>query len=117
MVNASKGVDVNGETTKIRLIWMVSPHSKGGGGLMVNKKLETLQKQREQIQARIAEVEAKLKSKSRKEDTRLKILVGAAFLNDVEHHPETRAGVLAVLERGITIDRDREFLKTKGWLP
>ena len=83
---------------------------------MVNNKLETLEKQRARIQARITEEEAKLKAKTRKEDTRLKILVGAAFLNDVEHHPETRAGVLAVLERGITIDRDREFLKTKGWL-
>jgi hypothetical protein len=62
---------------------------------MVNNKLETLEKQRARIQARIAEEEAKLKSKTRKEDTRLKILV----------------------ERGITIDRDREFLKTKGWLP
>jgi hypothetical protein len=79
-------------------------------------KLEALQKQRDEIQAKIAEVEAKLKSKTRKEETRLKILVGAAFLNDVEHHPETRAAVLAVLERGISIDRDREFLKTKGWL-
>jgi hypothetical protein len=83
---------------------------------VVNNKLETLQKQRERLQARIAEEEGKLKSKTRKEDTRLKILVGAAFLNDVEHHPETRASVLAVLERGITIDRDREFLKAKGWL-
>jgi len=81
---------------------------------MVNNKLETLEKQRARIQARIAEEEAKLKSKTRKEDTRLKILVGAAFLNDVEHHPETRAGVLAVLERGITIDRDREFPQDKG---
>jgi len=84
---------------------------------MVNNKLELLEKQRERIQARIAEEEAKLKSKTRKEDTRLKILVGAAFINDAEHHPETRASVSAVLERGITIDRDREFLKAKGWLP
>jgi hypothetical protein len=85
--------------------------------IMVNDKLEALQKKREQIQARIAEEEAKLKSNTRKEDTRLKILLGAAFLNDVEHHPETRAAILAILERGITIDRDREFLKAKGWLP
>jgi len=85
-------------------------------GVAVNK-LEALQKKKEQIQARITEEEAKLKAKTRKEDTRLKILVGAAFLNDIEHHPETRATVLAVLERGITIDRDREFLKTKGLLP
>jgi len=82
---------------------------------MVNK-LEALQKHREQIQARIVEEEAKLKAKIRKDDTRLKILVGAAFLNDVEVHPETRAAVLAVLERGITIERDREFIKAKGWL-
>jgi hypothetical protein len=89
---------------------------KAGAIMPNNNKLEILEKQRARIQARIAEEETRLKSKTRKEDTRLKILFGAAFLNDVEQHPETRAAILEVLERGITIDRDREFLKAKGWL-
>ena len=59
---------------------------------MVNNKLETLQKQRERLRARIAEEEGKLKSKTRKEDTRLKILVGAAFLNDART-PSGNTGV------------------------
>lgn len=84
--------------------------------MTANAKLEALRKKREQIAAQIAAVEAAEKKKARKEDTRLKVLVGAATLADVELHPETRAGVQAVLQRAITAPRDREFLKTKGWL-
>ena len=79
-------------------------------------KLEALRKKREQIAARIAAEEATLNAKARKEDTRLKVLVGAAILADVALHPETRAGVEAILQRAIKAPRDREFLKTKGWL-
>lgn len=81
-----------------------------------NDKLEALRKRKEQLQAQIAAQEAKEKAKARKEDTRLKVIVGAAILADVNLHPETRAGVAAVLERAITAQRDREFLKSKGWL-
>ena len=80
-----------------------------------NAKLDALRKKREQIAAQIAAVEAAEKKKARKEDTRLKVLVGAAILADMELHPETRAGVEAVLKRAITAPRDREFLKGKGW--
>ena len=69
-----------------------------------------------QLAAQIAQAERTHKAKSRKEDTRLKVLVGAAILADVALHPETRAGVQAVLQRGITAPRDREFLTAKGWL-
>lgn len=81
-----------------------------------NGKLEALRKRKEQLQAQIAEQEAKEKAKARKEDTRLKVIVGAAILADVNLHPETRAGVVAVLEKAITAPRDREFLQSKGWL-
>jgi len=84
--------------------------------MMPNSKLEILRSRQKEIAARIAEVEATEKAKSRKEDTRLKILVGAAFIADTDIHPETRAGVLAVLRRAIKAPRDAEFLKSKGWL-
>lgn len=79
-------------------------------------KLEALRKREANIKAQIAQLEASRKSRLRKEDTRLKVLVGAAILADVELHPETRAGVEAVLKRAISAPRDRDFLKAKGWL-
>lgn len=91
------------------------------GGRMVAEskpktKLETLKEQQARIAARIAEIEARGKAKSRKEDTRLKVLVGAACLADAAIHDETKTTVRAVLERAITAPRDREFLQAKGWL-
>jgi septal ring factor EnvC (AmiA/AmiB activator) len=79
-------------------------------------KLETLRQRADKLKAQIAQLEAAESARKRKEDTRLKVLVGAATLADVELHPETRAGVEAVLKRGIVAPRDREFLKAKGWL-
>jgi large subunit ribosomal protein L7/L12 len=79
-------------------------------------KLEALRKREAEIKARIAEAEAKEKAQSRKEDTRVKVLVGAAFLADIDKNPETRALVLSVVERAIVNPKDREFLKSKGWL-
>jgi hypothetical protein len=79
-------------------------------------KLEALRKKQAQLEAQIAEAERVEKAKARKEDTRLKVLIGAAFLADVGIHPETRAGVQAVLDRAITAGRDRDFLVEKGWL-
>ena len=84
--------------------------------MATNTKLEALRKKREQIAAQIAEVEAKEKARLRKEDTRLKVLIGAAIIADVSLYPETRAGVQSVLKRAITANRDAEFLKGKGWL-
>ena len=81
-----------------------------------SSKLEALRKRQERINAQIAAEEAREKAQARKDDTRLKVLVGAAFLADAAVHEETRAGVRAVLEKGITAPRDREFLKAKGWL-
>jgi len=79
-------------------------------------KLEALRKREAEIKARIAEAEAKEKAQSRKEDTRVKVLVGAAFLADIEKNPETRSLVLSVVDRAIVNPKDREFLKSKGWL-
>jgi len=79
-------------------------------------KLEQLRKKEALLKAQIAAAESAMSAKARKEDTRLKVLIGAAYLNDVEVHPETRTGVKAVLQRGITAERDQNFLKEKGWL-
>jgi large subunit ribosomal protein L7/L12 len=79
-------------------------------------KLDALRKRQEEIRAKIAEEESKRRKREEKEDTRLKLLVGSAVLADIEKTPETKAALLAVVERGITAPKDREFLKSKGWL-
>jgi hypothetical protein len=84
--------------------------------MATNAKKETLLKQAEKIKARLAELEAKETAQKRKEDTRLKVLVGAAFLADKEKNPETEATIRAVVQRGIVNQKDRDFLKSQGWL-
>jgi hypothetical protein len=84
-----------------------------GGG---NGKLDELRSKAEKLKAQIAELEAKETVKKRKDETRLKVLVGSAFLADIKHNPATREAVAAVLERGIVAPKDREFLKAQGWL-
>ena len=84
--------------------------------MATNEKKETLLKQAEKIKARLAEIEAKEAAEKRKNDTRLKVLVGAAFLADKDKNPETEATIRAVVERGIVNPKDRAFLKSQGWL-
>src|ERR1039457_3459973 len=89
---------------------------KVGKMATTNGKLEALRKRASEIQAQIEKVEAKEKGKKRKEENRVKILVGVGIIADTLKNPETRAGVVSVLDRAITAPKDREFLKTKGWL-
>jgi septal ring factor EnvC (AmiA/AmiB activator) len=81
-----------------------------------NQRLQTLKQRAEALQQQIARIEAADKAKARKEDTRLKVIVGAAVIANSELHPETRGAVVEVLRKAVTAPRDREFLKSKGWL-
>jgi len=74
-----------------------------------------LLERRRKIDERLAEIARRKNGTARKNDTRVKILLGAATMNDVEVHPETRAGEIAKLHRAITKERDIEFLKNQGW--
>jgi hypothetical protein len=85
-------------------------------GDVVNGDLKAkLLKQREQLTARIAAIESRDKEKSRKLDTRHKIILGACVLADAEHHPDIRPFVEEILRRTATRDRDRELLRSMGW--
>jgi hypothetical protein len=79
-------------------------------------KLDALRRKQDAIRAKIAKLEAREKAAAQKADTRLKVIVGAAILSSVKLNPETRAGVVAVLEKTVAARRDREFLKGKNWL-
>jgi hypothetical protein len=90
--------------------------AEGNASAGKQSKVEALRAQQAKIAARIAELEAQGKAKARKEDTRLKVVVGAACLADAAIHDETRDLVRGILEKAVKAPRDREFLKAKGWL-
>jgi len=79
-------------------------------------KMETLLQRRAKLEKQIATLEARRKAQERKDDTRLKVLIGAALLADAKINDETAVLIMEVLERAITAERDRAFLISKGWL-
>lgn len=80
------------------------------------ERLEDLKKREAELKAKIATIEARKATEARKEDNRLKVLVGAALLADAKIHPDTVFFLRSVLPRAVTAPRDRDFLQAKGWL-
>lgn len=80
-------------------------------------KIERLKARKEEIEKQLAELQAKEKAKARKEETRLKILIGAGIMANVKIRPELKGQVQKILDKAITESRDRKFLQEKGWLP
>jgi hypothetical protein len=79
-------------------------------------RLTKLQQQHARIAAQIADIERRKKAESRKEDTRLKIIVGATFIADMKAGKTPPSLVRDVLNRGLTTERDRELVKKAGLL-
>ena len=84
--------------------------------MATQERIDALQKRKAQIEPQLTEAEARLKAKERKEDTRLKVLIGAAMLADSKINPETISFIETVLKRAITEKRDQDFLTGKGWI-
>lgn len=80
-------------------------------------KIERLKAKKEELEKQLAKLEAEERAKARKEETRLKILIGGGILADAKIHPEIVDLVHEILERSTTAQRDRDFLKEKGWMP
>jgi uncharacterized membrane-anchored protein YjiN (DUF445 family) len=82
------------------------------------KKSDEIRKKREamlaRLNARIAEAQRLEDNRERKELTRYKIMVGACVLSDLEKNPDLGEHVEDILQRNAN-ERDREFLRTKGW--
>lgn len=79
-------------------------------------KLDSLLQRKAKLEQQIANIETRRKVQERKDDTRLKVLIGAALLADSKINPETDAFVRTVVEKAITAERDRAFLQSKGWV-
>jgi hypothetical protein len=90
--------------------------SKKGGFMAAKSRLETLKEKKEKIEQQLKALEASAKAKERKEDTRLKVLIGAGMLADAKIDPSTAFFVKDILKKSIISERDRDFLRRKGWL-
>ena len=88
---------------------------------MKNSKLETLKAKKEQIEARIKNIEAKEHSRAKKDDTRRKILIGAMVMEQMGKTNEAKSKVLASLDGFLTRPLDRKLFgmpeKTKSQNP
>jgi len=80
------------------------------------ERLTTLREKKEKLEKQLAALEARERAKARKEETRLKVLIGAAVLADAKVHPENITNIEAILQRAVIAPRDRSFLQEKGWL-
>ena len=81
-----------------------------------DERERSLQVKLTQVKQQLADIKARQSARRRKEDTRLKVIVGAALLADALRHEETADCVRRVVSRAITAPRDREFLAYKGLL-
>jgi hypothetical protein len=77
---------------------------------------QDIQRQIEQLENRLKQVNQKEQQEARKRDTQLKILAGAILLSDIEAGNTDRAQVVAMFKRGATRERDVKLLQEEGWL-
>lgn len=84
--------------------------------MATHERMEALKQRKAQLEKQIAELETRARARERKEENRLKVLVGAAALADCKMNPRTEVFIRELLKRAIVAKRDREFLQDKGWL-
>jgi hypothetical protein len=83
--------------------------------------VDALRKRANEIRAALEAVEAKQRQQEKADDRHMKALIGAAVVADIECEDATerirrKAYVGEVLARNTVSERERAFLKVKGWL-
>lgn len=78
-------------------------------GAIMGNNIDKLKKQKAQITARLQRAENLAKEKKRKNETRTKILVGAAVLNAVESGEVKKERLTELLDKFLTTQRDRKL--------
>jgi multidrug resistance efflux pump len=74
-----------------------------------SQKLKKLEEKREQLEARIKNIEASELTREKKEDTRRKILIGAFYMEQMEKHEDLKTKVLAFLDDFLVRPMDRKL--------
>jgi hypothetical protein len=80
-----------------------------GGAQMIDSKLKRLIEKREAVNARIAQVQNKLRANERRSDTRRKVLAGAAVLEWAKRDSEFSSRLTKELKDFLVRDADREL--------
>lgn len=75
-------------------------------------KIEALKEKKQKIEKRINIIEAKEKSKKRKEDTRRKILIGSYYLDKAKEEGSMQA-IHAIMDQYLRRDTDRKLFDLK----
>lgn len=77
-----------------------------------NTQLEKLLQQKTQLEERIKDAKAKIRTQERKQDTRRKIIIGAIAENHAEMYPESEFAqeLQRLLNRHVLKPRDRELV-------
>ena len=74
-------------------------------------KLEQLKQKQSALIARIKQEEAKQKTRTRKEETRMKILLGAMLLEEMKSSTKTNEEIRERLKIYLTKERDKQLFK------
>jgi hypothetical protein len=85
-------------------------------GAGYSDQLQALQARKNQLESKIATLEARDAVRRRKDDTRCRILVGSLLLKHAEFAPQTLTFIQTVLAGATLTSKDREFLKSRGLL-
>ena len=80
---------------------------------MKSNRREKLEKQLEELKARLQSVKAREKTSERKKDIRRKILIGAYYLDQAEKH-NTMDDLEALMDKFLKRDFDRELFELKS---
>ena len=79
-------------------------------------RTEALRQRKAKIEKQLAEIEARERAKARKEETRLKVLIGAGIMAHAKLHPQIIEHIQNILDAATPSKRDRDLLREKGWL-
>lgn len=84
--------------------------------MTAKSRLETLKEKKEKLEEQLKTLEAREKAKQKKEEDRLKSIIGESMLADCKIAPSTAFFVKDILKKSTIPERDRDFLRRKGWL-
>ena len=74
------------------------------------ERIADLERQHAQIKARLNRERAKITAQKRKDDTRRKIIAGAALLAHANHNPAFKKQIWRILNTHVTQKQDRALL-------
>ena len=74
------------------------------------EKLAEIEEASQRLKAQKQAIKAQLRSKTRKEDTRRKVIVGSVVLAHAEHDPEFEELLWTILKNRTIRETDRKFL-------